>query len=64
MKTATIQDSKCTACGDIVAWRSFGDHFITMAPTIAIIKKAEIQKEGSTAIAESDAILSFDASFG
>lgn len=60
---ASIRDSKCTACGERVDWVRFSDHFVTVAPSVAVISKAENLPGGGSPTMDSDTIL-FDSSFG
>jgi hypothetical protein len=63
---ATVRDLRCTACGDRTDLK-FSDHFVSIQPTMAVIKKKVPGHDTESALLNtmSDQLsLNFDASFG
>jgi hypothetical protein len=64
---ATIRDSRCSSCGDRVDLIKFSDHFCSVQPTMAVVKRKATGPvlDGALLGTVSDHIvLNFDASFG
>ena len=64
---ATVRDVRCTACGDRMDLIKFNEHFVSIQPTMAVIKK-KVPEQGAEStllhIASDQLSLNFDASFG